>query len=97
MRFKLILLAVLVAALIGIAASVSINFAIPGPWMPFGGGRTTITLFYLALSLPSAITALSAGIFVYRHTAIRRKLQAALTAILVLLLCSIAFTVLTFY
>ena len=51
---------------------------------------TAIVVYVIPL-----ITALVAGFFVYRHTARRRKLQAALTAILVLLLCLMTFTAVT--
>ncbi|HXM34917.1 MAG TPA: hypothetical protein VN920_07010, partial [Pyrinomonadaceae bacterium] len=42
------------------------------------------------IDVPPLCTALLASVFIYRHTARRRKIQAALTAIVVLLLCVLA-------
>jgi hypothetical protein len=93
MRLKLVLVTSLIGAAIGFVVSYTFLIALLGPWMTFGRGHTTAILVYLALSLPPIVTALFAAIFVYRHTAVRRKLQASLTAVLVLLICLGALTV----
>jgi chromate transport protein ChrA len=85
MRLKLVIGASLLAALIGAGASITIVY---------------LTFFSLkAISAPGLIAGASfllpviaivlASVFVYRHTARRRKLQAMLTAIvsIVLTLC----------
>ena len=88
MRIKLVLLTSLIAALVGALVSAALNiFWIgtidytvdssqyrSGPW------------YGLIVYLPPILTALLGAIFVYRHTATRRKLQAFLTAGVVLLL-----------
>ena len=62
------------------------------------GSRDALTsVFALGLCLPPSAIALIAGTFVYRHTARRRKLQAGLAAVLVLLLCAVEFTLLVFF
>jgi hypothetical protein len=95
MRLKLVLLTSLVGTVIGAGASIVIISFTLGSWAKLAdpalarsGGTAILILFPL-------ITALAAGFFVYRHTARRRKLQAALTAILVLLFCLITFTAVT--
>ena len=54
------------------------------------GYRSDDWIGFLLLAL-SFVTALLAAIFVYRHTARRRKTQATLTGILVLILSLAAF------
>ncbi|HVS83192.1 MAG TPA: hypothetical protein VHE60_15795 [Pyrinomonadaceae bacterium] len=93
MRLKLVLLTSLLGAVIGAGASIGIVVGTLGSL-----GFTFALLGYKAnmwmtvvTYLPPIVAALLAGIFVYRHTARRRKLQAALTGTLVLLFCLIAF------
>jgi hypothetical protein len=98
MRFKLVLLTSLVASLFGAGFSVAIISASTGV-LEFAQIRSSgafTTLLGLGLVLPPSATALLAGIFVYRHTAKRRKLQAGLASVLVLLLCVVEFTLLVF-
>src|SRR6476646_1847416 len=81
MRLKLVLITSFLSALIGAGASIaiilfvfsSLTLQTPGP------------LLLLILLLP-IVTVLLVAVFVYRHTARRRKFQAFLTAILSTLL-----------
>jgi drug/metabolite transporter (DMT)-like permease len=82
MRLKLVILASIIAAIVGAGSAIAIilfafssleSIRSPGVW---------VLLTYL---LP-LLTTLLASVFVYRHTARRRKLQAALTALIALLL-----------
>ena len=96
MRLKLVLLTSLIAALIGALVSAALvvfwigtlDYIVDspeyrsGPWYRF------------IVYLPPILTALLGAIFVYRHTAFRRKLQAILTAATVLLLYAAALAVL---
>ena|SRR2546422_11333385 len=87
MRLKLVLIASLLAAVIGSGASIAIILGAFASLKPLSApGLLVIATFVL----PTAAV-LYASIFVYRHTARRRKLQAALTAILAVLLCLSAF------
>lgn len=83
MRLKLVLLTSLIAALLAVLLSIGINFAAfgsidqaPDRWVGW---------MYSAVYLPPFVIALLAGVFVYRHTASRRKLQGAMTAVLVVI------------
>lgn len=89
MRLKLVFIASLLAALTGAGASVAIILAV------FSSLNTLSSPGLLVLStfLLPIITCLLASIFVYRHTARRRKLQAAATAILSIVLTLAAFIV----
>ena len=88
MRLKLLMIASLVAAVVGAAVTVvilstafgSLNVALAAK--PFAH---EVWVVVVQSALPLLIAAL-ASMFVYRHTARRRKLQAALTLILSLLL-----------
>lgn len=95
MRLKLVLLTSLVGAVIGAGASIAMIVGTLGSWNiadpAFSAhGWTAIVIYAIPLA-----TAIAASVFVYRHTARRRKLQAVLTAILVLLLSLLAFTALS--
>lgn len=82
MRWKLLVIASLAAALIGCGLWSALVIGI------FGNARTLARNDWLLLAtivLPVAISVYS-GIFVYRHTARRRKTQATITAIFALLL-----------
>jgi len=82
MRLKLVLIASLLAALFGAGASVAIILGVFSSLNPiFSPG-----LLVLATLLLPLITCVLASIFVYRHTARRRKLQALLTALLAILM-----------
>jgi hypothetical protein len=88
MRLKLVFISSVVAAALGAGSSIAIILYISSSLKPI----TAPGLFVLAtFLLPSGATLL-ATIFVYRHTARRRKLQAALTVIISLIL-TIAFFV----
>jgi hypothetical protein len=83
MRLKLVLIASLLAAVVGAGASIAIILGVFASLRPLSSpGPLVISTFVLPVAAVSY-----ASIFVYRHTARRRKLQAALTAILALLLC----------
>ena len=88
MRLKLLLIAALLAAIVG--AGASIIFVIPtlGSFSRVLAAGQWQRGWSLALILhaPSFLTAFLASIFVYRHTARRRKLQVSLTFALGLLL-----------
>lgn len=89
MRFKLVLLTSLVASLFGVGFSIALILATLGASELFTTAPLSppVRWLYLALSLPSFFVAVLGGIFAYRHTAHRRKLQAFLTGVLVLLFC----------
>ena len=92
MRWKLLIIASVLAALSGAGASLAVlHFA-------FGGGRAVFDDWAVAstLLLPLAATTY-AGIFVYRHTSRRRALQAAATALLSLMLTLTAFVAVSFF
>jgi purine-cytosine permease-like protein len=78
MRWKLLLIASLVATLVGTGAPLAIVLGFSGlNDQPDGPG----ILIYSTLLIPVAAIA-AASFFVYRHTARRRKLQAMLTVLL---------------
>ena len=82
MRWKLLGIASLAAAIIGCGLWSALVIGI------FGTARALARndwLLLLSAFIPLAVSAYS-GVFVYRHTAPRRKTQATLTVILALLL-----------
>jgi hypothetical protein len=82
MRWKLLVLASLAAAIIGCGLWSALVIGI------FGTARTLARSDWLLLAsaiIPLAVSAYT-GVFVYRHTARRRKTQATFTVILALLL-----------
>jgi hypothetical protein len=83
MRLKLVLIASLLAAIIGAGSSVAIIYWTIGP-MGLNPRYIRPTPGWLAIviRLPPVLLALFASFFVYRHTARRRKLQGALTVIM---------------
>ena len=90
MRFKLILLTSLIASMFGVGFSIALIAATLGASTFLTNtplGPESVRWLYLELSLPPLFLAVLGGIFVYRHTANRRKLQAFLTGVLVLLFC----------
>lgn len=87
MRFKLILIVSCLAALVGSGISIAIVLG------AFSSLQTLKTPGFLVLStflLPIGAI-VWATVFVYRHTARRRKLQAILTALLALALALTTF------
>ena len=86
MRLKLVFIASVVAATLGAGSSIAIILYVSSSLKPI----TAPGLFVLSTFLLPAGVTLLATIFVYRHTARRRKLQAALTVIISLIL-TIAF------
>jgi glucan phosphoethanolaminetransferase (alkaline phosphatase superfamily) len=86
MRVKLILLTSLVAATFGIGITIAVVSATFTVWA-FTRSAGSGPGFYLALCAPLILTGILSGIFVYRHTSRRRKLQSVITALLVVILC----------
>ena len=82
MRPKLVFVASLLAAISGSGTSIAIILAASSSLKPMSApGALVLSTFLLP-----ALTVLLASIFVYRHTARRRKLQAFLTGILSIIL-----------
>lgn len=87
MRLRLVLISSLIAAIVGAGSAIAIIL------FAFSSLKPIATPGLLVLStflLPILTTAL-ASIFVYRHTARRRKLQAALTVLVSLVLIMATF------
>jgi cytochrome bd-type quinol oxidase subunit 2 len=87
MRWKLLIIASLAAAFVG---CVLWSMLVIGA---FGNARTLARNDWLLLStmvLP-LVVAVYSGIFVYRHTARRRKTQATITVVLALVLSLVAY------
>jgi purine-cytosine permease-like protein len=78
MRLKLVLIASFVSAVVGAGASIAI---ILGKFSSLKGLSAPDLLVASTFILPIAAVAVAA-IFVYRHTARRRKTQAVLTGVL---------------
>lgn len=92
MRWKLLIITSVLAAVVGVGGSAGLLYLLTGSAAP--AGRAGL-LAASALLLPlAAIT--FACIFVYRHTARRRKTQAAATALLSLALTLAVFFASTF-
>jgi uncharacterized membrane protein len=88
MRLKLVFISSVVAATFGTGCAIAIILSVFSSLEPIRAPG----LLVLAIFLLPAGSVLLASIFVYRHTARRRKLQAALTVIVSLVL-TIAFFV----
>ena len=87
MRWKLLIIASLVAALVGCGLWSTLVIG------AFGNARTLARndwLLFSTMVLPLAVS-VYAGIFVYRHTARRRKTQATITVAFALLLSVVAY------
>ena len=82
MRLKLVLISSLIAAVIGAGSAIAIVLIVFASLKPIAAPGLLVSSTYL---LP-VLTTLLAAIFVYRHTARRRRLQATLTAIITLVL-----------
>ena len=89
MRLKLVLISSLVAAIIGAGSAIAIIVSVFSSLHPI----TTPGLLVISTYLLPTLTILLASIFVYRHTARRRKLQAILTGTIALLLTILGFVV----
>ena len=88
MRLKLVFISSIVAAVAGAGSAIAIILAAFSSLKPISSPGLLVISTYL---LPALTIALS-SVFVYRHTARRRRLQAFLTAVIALLL-TIAFFV----
>lgn len=82
MRWKLLIITSLVVALIGVGGEIALAYWLQNLSNPRNAPLALIAGFFV---VPLVLVTL-AGIFVYRRTARRRKLQAALTVILSLIL-----------
>ena len=82
MRLKLVIISSLIAAVTGAGSAIAIILSAFSSLKPI----TTPGLLVLSTYLLPTLTTLLASIFVYRHTARRRRLQAALTAIITIVL-----------
>ena len=89
MRLKLVLMSSLIAAVAGAGAATGIILSVFSSLNPITRPGILVVSTYL---LPIGAVLL-ASVFVYRHTARRRKLQAILTATLSLLLTILIFIV----
>ena len=78
MRLKLVVGASSLAAIVGAGSCIAIVLAVFSSLKPFSTLGLLVSSTFL---IPAAAIAIAA-IFVYRHTARRRKLQALLTALL---------------
>ena len=90
MRLKLVLISSLLAAIAGAGSAIAIIvsvFLIPSRQLQRPG------LLVVSTYLLPILTTLLASIFVYRHTARRRKLQAILTAMIASILTIMFFVV----
>lgn len=82
MRLKLVFISALIAAIVGAGGAVAIILSVFSSLSPLlKPGVVVFSTFLLPV-----VATLIAAIFVYRHTARRRRLQAALTTIISLLL-----------
>jgi len=89
MRLKLVLICSSIAAIVGAGAAAAIIISVFSSLTPVTRPGLVVVLTYLF-----PLTAiLLASIFVYRHTARRRKLQAILTATLSILLTILIFII----
>ena len=83
MRLKLVLICSLIAAIAGAGSAIALILSVFSSLRPIASPDLLVVSTYL---LP-ILTTLLASIFVYRHTARRRKLQAILTATIASILC----------
>ena len=81
MRLKLVIIASLLAAILGAGASIALVLGVFAVKSLSSPGLLAASTFLLPIA-----AIVFASIFVYRHTARRRKLQAFLTAVLATLL-----------
>ena len=90
MRLRLVLLTSLIAAMIGAGASFIVGNVLHGYWVRLSELYYHAGIDMVLVFAPMILTATLAAIFVYRHTAFRRKAQAAITVLLVLVLAILA-------
>lgn len=95
MRWKLLITASLLATIVGAGAALALVYGLVRP----AENPSRPSLVALAALLLPVLVITLASIFVYRHTARRRRLQAMLTALLasvltltIFLLCSVLYT-----
>ncbi len=93
MRLKLVFLASLFAAFVGAGSAIAIIISVFSSLKPI----STPGLLVLSTLLLPALTVLLASVFVYRHTARRRRLQAALTTLIALLMTIALFVLASIY
>lgn len=93
MRLKLVFLASLIAAFAGAGSAIAIIISVFSSLKPI----STPGLLVLSTLLLPALTVLLASAFVYRHTARRRRLQAALTTLIALLMTIALFVLASIY
>jgi hypothetical protein len=89
MRLKLVLISSLIAAITGAGSAIAIIVSVFSSLHEIAAPGLLVVSTYL---LP-ILTTLLASIFVYRHTARRRKLQAILTATIAAILTILLFVV----
>jgi len=87
MRLKLVLISALIAAVAGAGSAIAIILSVFSSLKPI----TTPGLLVVSTYLLPLLATLLASVFVYRHTARRRRLQAVLTAIIALVLTILLF------
>jgi hypothetical protein len=87
MRLKLVLISALIAAVAGAGSAIAIILSVFSSLKP----TTTPGLLVVSTYMLPTLATLLASIFVYRHTARRRRLQAVLTAIIALVLTILLF------
>lgn len=88
MRLKLVLIASLLAAVVGTGSCIALVLGVFSRQALYSPGLLVLATFLLPLA-----TIIFASIFVYRHTARRRRLQAFLTVVLATLLTIALFIV----
>jgi hypothetical protein len=81
-RWKLVVITSLVAAVMGLGLSLGLTLVAVRAGVQLSFYRP----FFSVASLLPVLAAIAAGVFVYRHTARRRKLQAFITIALSMLL-----------
>ena len=86
MRWKLLLIASLAAAVLGAGGSLGVAYWLRGVPQRF----TALDPLLLCTLIIPLIAITYATIFIYRHTARRRKLQATITVLLALILTLLA-------
>ncbi len=89
MRWKLLLPASLLAALAGALGVAGVSYLIDS----FAAANSMPRLLALVRLLPAVAVMTYGAMFVYRHTARRRKLQAALTVVCSIMLLLAVFTI----
>lgn len=90
MRPRLVLISSSVAAIAGAGSAIAIVLSVFSTLPPI---RTPGLVVVVSVYLLPLLTTVLAAIFVYRHTARRRKLQAMLTAIIALVLTILLFVI----